>query len=252
VPVAVILAVREVTKAFGKMVAVDSVSFEVADGEIYGIAGPNGAGKSTLFNLITRIPFGPDGGTIEFQGSPIHNLPAHIICRRGVARTFQTEAVFDSVSVYDNVRVGAEYGRASQRRADSSVVIKETLEFVGMWPQRDRLARDLAIFEKKRLMLASALATSPALLLLDEPASGLNQSEQEELIELIRRINGSGVSVVLIEHVLPLLLALSNRVLILNEGARLVEGDPDTVISDERVVQAYLGSGATRERPSGS
>lgn len=247
-----LLSARGLVKSFGKMVAVNNVSFDVEEREIVGIAGPNGAGKSTLFNLITRIPFGPDDGAIQFRGQFIHHLRPHQICRLGIARTFQTEAVFDSLSVYDNISVAATYGRSSRRILKGPEIVKDTLDFVGMWEYRDRQARDLSIFGKKKVMLASALATAPLLLLLDEPASGLNQAEQDELIRVVRRMNQEGITVVLIEHVLPLLLALSDRVMILSEGAKLVEGTPDSVIADERVVKAYLGSGATFERPAGS
>jgi len=239
-----LLTVTEVTKAFGKILAVNGASFTVYRGEIFGIAGSNGAGKSTLFNLINRVPYGPDAGTVRFEGAPIQSLPPHLICRRGITRTFQTESVFDTLSVEDNIRVGAVYGLARSGDAGWKERVREALEFVGLWDQRSRFARDLALFEKKRVMLASALATAPKMLLLDEPAAGLNRAEQAHTIELIRRINASGTTIILIEHVLPLLLTLSHRVMFLNAGRPLVEGAPDAVMRDERVIQAYLGSRA--------
>jgi branched-chain amino acid transport system ATP-binding protein len=243
-----ILTVTKVTKTFGKLVAVDSASFEVYPNEVFGIAGPNGAGKSTLFNLITRVPYGPDAGAIVYDGSPIHMIAPHAICRRGITRTFQTESVFDTLSVEDNVRIGAVYGAGSPPAGDWKRRVREALAFVDLWDQRERLARDLALLEKKRVMLASALATQPKILLLDEPASGLNRTEQQQTIDLIRKINASGVTIILIEHVLPLLLALSRRVMFLNAGRPLVVGPPDEVMRDERVIEAYLGSRVAHER----
>lgn len=239
-----ILIVEDACKLFGSLRAVDNVSFGVEAGEIFGIAGPNGSGKSTLFNIITSIPFPADAGRIVFDGRAIHRMRANQICRAGVARTFQKETAFDSLSTFDNVVLGSVYGLGrAGAGGEAGEAAREALVFVGIEDdQFHRPAGELSVFDKKRLMLASALATRPRVLLLDEPASGLTQPEIDQTIELVRRVNGEGVTVLLIEHVLPLLLSVSNRLMVLNQGQELVTGDPDAVMRDERVVEAYLGS----------
>ena len=237
-----ILSARGVTKSFGKLVAVNDLSFDVQEGEIFGIAGPNGSGKSTLFNVLTRIPFGPDGGEIRYRGERIERKPPHVICRLGVARTFQKETVFDSLSVFQNALMGSVYGQG--RAAPSREAAEDALEFVGLSDKLSRPAEVLTVFEKKLLMLASAIATQPDLLLLDEPASSLTPPEIQQLTDLIGAVNARGVTVMVIEHVLPLLLSVSERLLVLNYGEKLVLGEPEDVIRDERVIEAYLGTRA--------
>jgi branched-chain amino acid transport system ATP-binding protein len=234
-----ILEVRGVLKSFGAVRAVDDVSLSVEHGEIYGIAGPNGAGKTTLFNLITGIPFGPDEGTIWFDGQPIQRSSGQRICHLGIARTFQAESVFDTLTVDENVRVAATYGGRHGRAAGAA--IRDALESVSLWDERHRRADQLPLYAKKRLMLASAFATRPRLLLLDEPASGLDEAEQRATHEILRRANEEGLTIVLIEHVLPFLTALSIRVMILDRGRTLIEATPEAAMRDEAVVAAYLG-----------
>ena len=236
-----ILVVEEVCKSFGSLAAVDRVSFHIEAGMVFGIAGPNGAGKTTLFNLISGVPWGPDRGAITFHGEAIAGLPGHQICRRGIARTFQKEAAFHTLTVVDNVRIAAVYGCAggTDRSVEDEVDLQ--LDAFELAPFRDATAGTLPLFAKKRLMLASALATRPTLLLLDEPASGLNTLEQAEMDTIIRRLRVTGTTILLIEHVLPLLMAVSDRVMIMNQGRRLVEGTPDAVVADPQVVEAYLG-----------
>ena len=242
-----ILVVEGVRKSFGQLRAVDDVSFSVRSGEIFGIAGPNGSGKSTLFNIITSIPFASDAGRIQFDGHAINRMPANQICRLGIARTFQKETTFESLTALQNATLGAVYGHARGQAGDVAARTRDALEFVGIAPEsHDRPAGELSVFDKKRLMIASALATGPKLLLLDEPASGLTKPEVEETATLVRRINTLGVSVLIIEHVLPLLLSLSERVMVLNQGRELVTDLPDKVMSDERVIEAYLGSRGRR------
>lgn len=240
-----ILKVDRVCKSFGQLVAVDNVSFQVEKGEVYGIAGPNGAGKSTLFNIISGIPYSADSGEVFFEGHAIHSMRPHLICRMGVARTFQRETVFDSLTVLQNVLVAAAYGRGLGVAADRHP-IKESyvaLQFVGLDRESERLARELSVYGKKRLMLASALATRPKMLLLDEPVAGLNHIEIQGFADMLKQISASGVTIILIEHVLSFLLSISHRVMILNEGKKLVEGYPLQIVSDERVRRAYLGGG---------
>jgi branched-chain amino acid transport system ATP-binding protein len=238
-----LLIVEDACKLFGSLRAVDNVSFAVEPGEIFGIAGPNGSGKSTLFNIITSIPFPADAGRITFNGRAIQRMRANEICRAGVARTFQKETAFDTLSTFDNVMLGSVYGLGKAGEASTDQAVRDALAFVGIGDEQfHRPAGELSVFDKKRLMLASALATRPSVLLLDEPASGLTQPEIDQTIELVRRVNAEGVTVLLIEHVLPLLLSVSNRLMVLNQGQELVTGDPDAVMRDERVVEAYLGS----------
>jgi branched-chain amino acid transport system ATP-binding protein len=235
-----LLTIEHVSKAFGALRAVDDVSFKVEAGEIFGIAGPNGSGKSTLFNVITGIPSGPDAGRVIFDGAEVQARSAHQIARMGLSRSFQRETSFDSLSVWENALMGATYGRSGPAsRAD----IAGALELVG-FEARDfgRPAQDLSVYERKCLMLASAVAMSPRMLLLDEPASGLTRPEIEQAIGLVRRIAAQGITILLIEHVLTFLITLSDRLMVLNQGQILALGEPRIVIKDPRVIEAYLGS----------
>lgn len=236
-----LLEIDRVSKAFGSLKAVDGVSFDVEAGEIFGIAGPNGSGKSTLFNVITGIPFGPDRGRVRFEGVEIQGFRGDRIARLGLARTFQRETSFDGLTVFENALIGANYGRPGAS-ADAKERTAEALTFVGFSNAIfGRLAGELSVFERKCLMLATAVAMQPRLLLLDEPASGLTKPEIESSVNLIRRIAGRGVTIVLIEHVLTFLMSLSQRLLVLNYGRALAHGEPRAVIADPLVVEAYLG-----------
>jgi branched-chain amino acid transport system ATP-binding protein len=238
-----LLAVESVSKAFGSLKALDGVSFSVEAGTIFGIAGPNGSGKSTLFNVITGIPFGPDQGRVIFDGADIHGKGGHEIARLGLARTFQRETSFDKLTVFENVLIGAAYGKQGQGRGAERARADDALSVVGL-PRSSygRLAEELSVFERKCLMLASAVAMQPKMLLLDEPASGLTKPEIETSVGLVRKIAGLGVTIVLIEHVLTFLMSLSQQLVVLNQGQVLASGDPKSVIADPRVVEAYLGT----------
>ncbi|MDX2005413.1 MAG: ABC transporter ATP-binding protein [Meiothermus sp.] len=234
------LVAENVCKSFGSLRAVAGVSLEVHPGQIYGVAGPNGSGKSTLFNALTAIPYRADSGRILFDSRPIERMPAHRICQLGLVRTFQKDAEFERLTARQNVRVGAVFG--GRERGDLDARVGAALEFVGFDPARaDRPVRELSVFNKKQLMIASALAARPRLLMMDEPASGLTKPEVDELAGLVRRINATGVAVLLIEHVLPLLLSVSQRLMVLNYGQTLAEGEPQEVIKNPAVVEAYLG-----------
>jgi branched-chain amino acid transport system ATP-binding protein len=237
-----ILEIQDVSKDFGALKALHRVSLTVETGEIVGIAGPNGSGKSTLFNVITAVPFNADEGTITFEGRPITRLRGDQIARRGVARIFQRETEFSSLSVFENVLVAAIYGAGMHRNAarDSARSALEFLEFAQS--EYDRPAAEVTVYAKKRLMIASALAMKPRLLLLDEPASGLTKPEVDQVGALVTRLNAAGMTILLIEHVLSLLLAVSNRIVVLNQGEELASGLPEDVIKDQRVVEAYLGT----------
>jgi branched-chain amino acid transport system ATP-binding protein len=235
-----IIDVRGLGKSFGSLVAVDDVSFTIRRGEILGIAGPNGAGKTTLFNLISRIPFGADRGEVVFDGRRIEAMKPHRIFRLGLARTFQKETAFAKLTVEQNIRLGAVFG-AGLRGAELGKAIDGALDMLDFAAFRTELASTLPIYETKRLMIASAVVTRPKLLMMDEPASGLNSVEQADLQQLILRLRGNGTSILLIEHILPLLFGVSERVMVMDFGKKLVEGPPSEIARDQRVIDAYLG-----------
>ena len=236
----VILGVHEVAKRFGDLVAVDRVSFDVNEGEIFGIAGPNGAGKTTVFNLITGIPYHTDSGQITFQGHSIGRVSPHQIFRSGIARTFQKETAFDTLTVEQNVRIGAVFGGIGGKEVCARAV-SHAIQALDLENDRQRLAGELPLYAKKRLMIASAIVSNPKLLMLDEPASGLNIIELSQIERLILSLRHSGITVVIIEHVLSLLFGISHRVMVMDFGRRLAEGAPETLASDATVVEAYLG-----------
>jgi branched-chain amino acid transport system ATP-binding protein len=235
-----IIEVTGVGKSFGSLVAVDDVSFTIRRSEILGIAGPNGAGKTTLFNLISRIPFGPDRGQVVFDGRRIEAMKPHQIFRLGLARTFQKETAFAKLTVDENIRLGAVFG-VGLRGAEVTKAVDRVVDILDFGALRTQPASTLPIYETKRLMIASAIVTHPKLLMLDEPASGLNSVEQADLKQLILRLRDSGASILLIEHILPRLFGVSERVMVMDFGRKLVEGPPSEIARDQRVIDAYLG-----------
>jgi len=248
-----LLRARGVVKRYGGLAAVDGVDFDVLDGETFGIAGPNGAGKTTLFDVVTGI-VGATAGEIEFAGKPIQNASVHGICHAGIARTFQLPSVFDSQTVLANVLVGAQYGQGGSwfgsTRAKPEVLAraKDELVFVGLGARAGALAGPMPVFDKKRLMIASALATQPRMLFLDEPFGGLSPSEVDELMVLLTKVKARGITIVLIEHVMRALMALSDRVLIMNQGKTLFQGSPHDVLRDAEVVRVYLGKRGDKDK----
>lgn len=233
------------TKSFGGLRAVDGISFAAEAGEIVGIAGPNGSGKSTLFNIITNVPIRADSGRVIFDGQELQHLSGYQICRRGIARTFQRESVFPCLSAVDNVLTAVEYSGAKKRFKDNvkrSEAALDAAEFPAT--MHNHLAGSLPVFHRKLVMIASALALQPSLLLLDEPASGLTQPEIKRMQAVIENLRARGMTILLIEHVLSLLSALSDKLIVLDQGKLLAEGRPETVIADPRVVEAYLGGAA--------
>ena len=241
-----ILECHQVSKAYGGLLAVNDLSFAVEPGEVYAIVGPNGAGKTSLFDCISGIN-PATGGKIRFQDREIQGLRPHDICRRGLARTFQTTVAFDSQTVLTNVLVGSTFGREGKDpflsfKPQAVEAALDALALCGLADQQRALAGSLPVLSRKRLMLATALATRPQLLLLDEPVGGLNPAERAQMIELVRKVAATGVTILMIEHVMKAVQALAKRILVIHHGRQIAEGPPSTVLRDRRVVEVYLGT----------
>ncbi|MGE5372617.1 MAG: ABC transporter ATP-binding protein [Solirubrobacterales bacterium] len=248
-----ILELKNVSQDFGGLRALDSVSLAVEKNEIFGLIGPNGAGKTTLFNLVTGI-YKPTAGALFFAGKPITGQPPYRLARKGIARTFQNIRLFKKLSVIDNVRVGmhgvtpstplaallaAKQRNHEERRQRERA--RELLDLVGLADRAMELADSLPYGEQRRLEIARALALNPSLLLLDEPAAGMNAREKEELLNYIRQIRDLGVTILLVEHDMNVVMNICERISVLDYGRKIAEGTPDVVRSDERVIQSYLG-----------
>ncbi len=229
---------KYITKFFGGLAAVNAVSFAVQQGEIYGLIGPNGSGKTTIFNLINGYhPL--TKGEIFFEDRQISGMKTHRICQAGVGRTFQVVKPLKRLTVLDNV-IASAFLRVRHKR-DAVRVAEETIEFCDLTAYRDKLAKSLPIASRKRLEITRALATKPKLLLLDETAAGLNPSEVEQAIELIKKINASGVTIIIVEHIMRVIMSISHRILAINHGTVIAEGTPGEVASHPEVIAAYLG-----------
>jgi branched-chain amino acid transport system ATP-binding protein len=233
-----LLEISNLTKRFGGLVANDSVNAEINEGEIVGLIGPNGAGKTTLFNCISGF-YSSDGGSVVFEGNDITRSSADQVCREGMARTFQIVKIFKDMTVLENVMVGAFCRTTSPEGAQAEAL--KTLKFVGLVEKKDVPGGSLTIAEQKRLELARALATQPRLLMLDETMAGLNPMETREAVELLRKINAQGVTLIVVEHVMEAIMTISDRIMVLDYGKKIAEDVPEKIAQNEEVIKAYLG-----------
>jgi len=234
-----ILQTEGIVKRFGGLVAVNHVSLGVEEGEIVGLIGPNGAGKTTLLNVIAGV-YKPDAGIVRFKGEKITGLSPEAICRKGIARTFQISQPFPKMSALENVMVAAVFGNRAPIQ-DSRAWAEEVLEFVKFPMPKDTLAMNLNTAQLKRLDLARALASKPKLLLLDEIAAGLNPAELMEVTGLIQKVRERGVTIIMVEHVMRIIMTICDRIIVLHYGQKIAEGTPEEIAEDKKVAEAYLG-----------
>lgn len=233
-----LLRVNNLTMRFGNLAAVDDVSLSVKQGEIIGLIGPNGAGKTTFFNCLTGFQ-NPQNGSIQFNGQEIRGLRPNRICRLGLARTFQIVQVFKEMTTWENVIVGAFCRTSDPARAYEQTL--SILEFTGLYGKRDSLVGNLTIADQKRLEISKALATQPRILMLDEAMAGLNATETKEAIGLIQKIRDRGVTLVIVEHVMEVIMSISERVVVFDSGKKIAEDTPEQIVKNPRVIEAYLG-----------
>src|SRR5512139_851574 len=237
-----LLKVEGLHKSFGGLMAIRNVGFDVEEGEIVGLIGPNGSGKTTMLNLITGF-LKPNSGTVTFRGENVTGLPRSRMCQRGVARTFQLVKPFLELTSLQNVMAGRLYGQSPTKNLKAAAEeSRELLNRVGLLDKADVLAKDLTLMQRKRLELTRALATEPRLLLLDELMAGLNPGEADEACHLIQRIRASGITILIVEHIVKAIVGLSDRVVVLNMGEKIAEGVPQEIIHNPQVIDVYLGT----------
>jgi branched-chain amino acid transport system ATP-binding protein len=234
-----ILSIDGVNKHFGGVVAVKDLSFDVGAGEVIGVMGPNGAGKTTLLNIITG-EYKPDSGTVTFQGNDITGYPTHKLCHRGIVRTYQIPQPFVKLTVLQNIVVAAIFGRGLGK-SEAEHESADLLAFVGLAERQDMLAGDLEEISLKRLELARVLATKPTLLMIDEVAAGLTDSEIPQVLDILKAINKKGITIILIEHVMKVMTKAVDRIVVMDEGMKIAEGKPTEIMKNKKVIKAYLG-----------
>jgi branched-chain amino acid transport system ATP-binding protein len=236
------LSVERLCKSFGGLKAINNLDFQINEGEIIGIIGPNGSGKTTSLNLLTGF-LKPNSGKITFRGEEIGGLPRHIVCQKGIARTFQLCKPFMDFTALQNVMVGRAYGQKPS--ANLHIAEKESMEIlgqVGLESKAKVQVKDLTVMERKRLELARALATKPYLLLLDELMAGLNLTEADETCNLIRQIRDSNITILMVEHIVKAVTCVSDRIIVLNMGEKIAEGIPKDIVHNRKVIEVYLGT----------
>ena len=246
-----ILVAERVSRNFGGIRAIEDLSFALKEGEIVALIGPNGAGKTTLVNLLTGV-LRPSSGTIRFQGEDVTAQRPFEAARRGLARTFQIVQPFPKMTVLENVAAAALFGGKQASVAAAAAVAREQLEFTGLTPFADRSAAALTLAGRKRLELAKSMAMNPKVLMLDEVNAGLNSGEIDGALKLIRQIADRGVTILVIEHLMKVVMSLAQRVLVLHHGQLIAEGSADEVVRDQRVVEAYLGQKFARRYTAGA
>jgi branched-chain amino acid transport system ATP-binding protein len=238
------LELANINKSFGGLKVLADVFFDVDEGEIIGLIGPNGAGKTTLFNVVTGI-YRPQSGYVKYQGNNIVGLKPHRICRQGIARTFQLVRVFPTMTALENVLVGAKYGKKSSKKEALKDAL-ECLEILDLLQVKDSVVAHLTFSDRRLVEIARAIAAKPGLALLDEPLAGLNPTETEKIMALIEEIRGThGISILWIEHKIDAVFNVCDRVVVLDYGRKLAEGDPETIAEDPKVVEAYIGEAAS-------
>ncbi len=233
-----ILRIENITKKFGSLVANEDVSFEVEEGQIVSLIGPNGAGKTTLFNSISGY-YPPTSGKIYFRDQDITGLPAYKICRLGITRTFQIVKTLTEMTVEENVMTGAFLRTRSKKKARETAA--GILEMTGLSGKKDVMGANLTIVDKKRVEIARALATGPSLLMLDECMAGLNQTEIKEVMDLCLKLRDSGVTLLIVEHIMEAIMPISDKIVVINAGKKIAEGLPQEIADNEEVIKAYLG-----------
>ena len=236
----VLLSVRGISKQFGGLQALSQITFDLPQGQILGLIGPNGAGKTTLFNVINGV-YGPAAGRIMFRDRDVTGMKPYDLARMGMTRTHQIVKPLNELTVRENVMVGACFGRENQGLGKAGEIADEVLEFVGLAARANQLAGNLNVAQKKRLEMARALAARPYLLLLDEVLAGLNPSEIASMMETVQAIRVDGVSILMIEHVMQAIMAISDRIIVLDYGTLIAEGPPEEVANNPQVIEAYLG-----------